>query len=409
MAVTSCPALGGGDGTFKVSGGQIIGPNGQPFIARGINMSDSDMGDAQAAIALFPGLNFVRLAIYSYQDPSAYAAFISTMTANGTVVEIEHHVETDGSTAGGGQGGIASGAWLAAENAFYASVAQANAGNPYVWFGTTNEPPTEPGLSEWQEATVNAIRGAGNNSIIMLEIAGWPGGWQTDMDPGVYASMTNVVWDTHYYGWVSGYSTDQTTVNQALAAEIAGAQTITSADGTVPALIGEYGPSTTGESLDANSTQNVEAVIDDGVAGTAGSAAWHWGQQDCCNNLNNGGSMTSPYGQTVALYINTNVVPLTQCQENQQAAQAINAAQATASAAPSTSTTTPTGTALAVSTAASSPAAAPISVDTSSSQTDALDAAQADITQAQDDAARGDTTDANALLQAAQAALGQAQ
>lgn len=336
-------------GAFHVANGRIVGPNGQTFIPRGINMADNDMGSAAAAIALFPGLNFVRLAIYSYQDPSAYASFISTMTLRGTVVEIEHHVETDGSTAGGGQGGIAGGSWLAAENAFYAAMAQAYASNSYVWFGTTNEPPTAPGLSQWQQATYNAIRGAGNTSIVMLELAGWPGGWQTDMDPSVYASMTNVVWDTHYYGWISRYSTDQNTVNQALASEIAGAQTVTSADGVVPALIGEYGPSTTGDSMDANGNQAVTSVINDGGSGTAGSAAWHWGMQDCCNNLNNGTNLTSPYGQEVLLYINTSVVPCTatEATANAMAQIAADTAQVSADAqtpAASPATTQPAAT-----------------------------------------------------------------
>jgi hypothetical protein len=326
-AAGSCPITGTASGGFHVANGQIIGPNGQPFTARGVNMADSDMGDASAAISLFPGLNFVRLAIYSYKDPSAYASFISTMTSRGTVVEIEHHVEANGATGGGGQGSIASGSWLASESAFYASVAKAYAANPYVWFGTTNEPPTQSGLSEWQQATYNAIRGQGNSSIIVLELAGWPGGWQSDMDPSVYASMTNVVWDTHFYGWVANYSTDQNTVNQALASEIAGAQTITSADGTVPALIGEYGPSTTGGSEDANATQTVQAVVNDGGSGTVGSAAWHWGMQDCCNNLNNGSVLTNPYGQTVALYINTDVVTPTACQTTARAEQQTAAIQ----------------------------------------------------------------------------------
>jgi hypothetical protein len=342
-APTVCGS-GVASGAFHVANGQIIGPNGQPFIARGINMADSDMGDASAAIALFPGLNFVRLAVYTYQDPSAYSQFISTMTSQGTVVEIEHHVETNGATGGGGQGGIASGSWLASENAFYASMAHAYASNAYVWFGTTNEPPTAPGLSEWQQATYNAIRGAGNNSIILLEIAGWPGGWQTDMDAGVYASMTNVVWDTHYYGWISNYSTDQGTVNQALASEISGAQTITSADGTVPALIGEYGPSTTGESMDPNSTQVVQAVVNDGGSGTVGSGAWHWGMQDCCNNLNSGSTLTNPYGQTVALYINTSVMPCTTAEAtaNANATLASVTTQVAAAAQTPAPATTPT-------------------------------------------------------------------
>lgn len=309
----ACDTTAATSSGFRVSGSQIIGPHG-PFIARGINVSDRDLGDADKMLTMFPGLNFVRVAVYSYQDPSFYAGFIATMTAHGTVVELEHHVETNGATGGGGQGGIASGAWLAEESAFYAAVAAANKGNPYVWFGTTNEPPGQSGLSAWQKATYQAIRGSGNTSIILLEISGWPGNWTNALDGSAYAQMTNVVWDPHFYGWVSRYSTDQATIDKALADIINSIQTITSADGKIPAMVAEYGPSTTGMSMDANGMQTVDSVINRGGAGETGSAVWHWGEQDCCNNLNNGSSLTD-LGQRVQLFIGTDVMPPTPCQQ----------------------------------------------------------------------------------------------
>jgi hypothetical protein len=108
----------------------------------------------------------------------------------------------------------------------------------------------------------------------------------------------------------------------------AAAQTIQSADGTVPVVIAEYGPSTTGMYADPNGIQSVTAVINAGANGKYGSAAWHWGQQDCCNNLSDGSgtNATSPYGQMLQLYINTSVVTPSQCRQNQQAQAAADAA-----------------------------------------------------------------------------------
>lgn len=349
----SCDTTAATSSGFRVSGGQIIGPHG-PFIGRGINVSDRNLGDADKMLAMFPGLNFVRVAVYSYQDPSFYGAFIATMTAHGTVVELEHHVETNGATGGGGQGGIASGGWLAQESAFYAAVAAAYKSNPYVWFGTTNEPPGQSGLSAWQKATYSAIRGTGNTSIILLEISGWPGGWTNALDPSAYAQMTNVVWDPHFYGWVSRYSTDQATIDKALADMIASIQTITSADGKIPAMVAEYGPSTTGMSLDANGMQTVDSVINRGGNGETGSAVWHWGEQDCCNNLNNGSSLTD-LGQKVQLFINTDVVPPTPCQQAATAQSTVTQITAQVAAeTPAMPSSEPTQTAVAT-TAATDP------------------------------------------------------
>jgi Cellulase (glycosyl hydrolase family 5) len=298
-STTGTCSIAATSGNFAVKNGQIIGPNGQPFIAHGINVYDSDMGEVQQILGTFQGLNFVRLNAYSYQVPSAYQAFIRAMTSQGIVVEIEDHTN-DAGNAGGGQGSAFTGAQLLTEGGWYSQLASAYASNPYVWFGTDNEPPAA-GISSWQESTYNSIRSAGSNAIILMELPGG-GPTTTGMTPSTYSGMTNIAIDAHFYGWVVNDSTDPGTVSAGLNDEVAAAQTITSADGTVPVIIGEYGPSTTGQSMDANGMQVVAAVTGSGL----GSAAWNLDSEDCCNNLTtspSATSLTSPYGQTVAQFI----------------------------------------------------------------------------------------------------------
>jgi hypothetical protein len=312
-AVNSCPAAAASSGGFHVVNAQIIGPNGQPFVARGVNLYDFDMGSAAGSITtIFPGLNFIRVNVHSYPDPTTYDAFVNQMTAKGIVVEFEDHPN-----AGGGQGSIYTGSQLASELQWYGNTAVHFKGNPYVWFGTFNEPPTSPGsLSQWQLQTYQAIRNAGSTSPILLEISGWAGAWNNAMDPSVYLQMTNTVWDAHFYGWVAKYSTDQSSVDAALADEVSGVQAIPSADGTMPVMIAEYGNSTDGTTVDPNGIQAVTSVINRGAAGKNGSAAWNWNPGGAADHLLNGDltATTDPYGQMVQLYIDTDVVPLTTCQ-----------------------------------------------------------------------------------------------
>ncbi len=289
-----------GNGQFQTVNGQIIDPNGNVFRAQGINVYDSQMGNASQILADFPGLNFVRLNVYSYQSPSAYASFIQTMSAAGVVVELEDHTNSTGSNAGGGSGSAFTGQQLTNESNWYASVASAYKSNPYVWFGTNNEPPAG-GLSAWEQATYNAIRGTGNTSTIMMEVpgGGYPGSSISSqgMDPSVYTSMTNIVADAHFYGWDSSYSTNQSTVNASLASLVQGSQTMISASGAVPVIIGEYGPSTNGSSTDANGSQVLTAVQQ--ASETSGGVAWGWdsGQND---NLTDGSGNLTSFGQEVA-------------------------------------------------------------------------------------------------------------
>ena len=317
-------------GAFHVVNGQIIDPNGNVFVAKGIDIGPQDMASVASSLATtFPGANFIRLAIPggTYPDPSQFKSFVAQMTAKGVVVEIEDHPYPSPGTYTGSQ--------LAAESSWYASIGAAFANNPYVWFGTMNEPNSgaygaaEAAITTQEVATYNAIRGAGNNSMIMMELYGGgnPGtiGAGFGMTAPAYANMTNIAWDLHFYGWAANYSTDQATVTSALLGStsggygIAAAQTITSADGKVPVIVGEFGDSTTGSSVDANGTQVINAVLNNGY----GYAAWQWsgqgGPDAVLNNESGGSGSLTAFGKQVAAAMATGIVTPPVVQSTQSA------------------------------------------------------------------------------------------
>src|ERR1700709_755274 len=165
--------MSGTQASFQVANGLIIGPDGQNFIAKGINIRWDQLGEAvgdgvnMPILKDFPGLNMVRVNFedyYAWDSPSQIQAAVNALTAKGIVVEIEDHT------------GISStpytGAKLAAEQAWYASVATMFKSNPYVWFGTYNEPGNGTnlaGIAAQEVATYNTIRATGNANPILME------------------------------------------------------------------------------------------------------------------------------------------------------------------------------------------------------------------------------------------------
>ena len=307
---------------FHVANGQIIGPNGQAFIARGINIYDAQLSSvvsnaaAQPLTTDFSGINMIRLNAVgdpgsSYPSAASLAPQIAELTAKGIVVEIEDHTGISDPPYTGPQ--------LAAEQSWYSSLASTFKSNPYVWFGTYNEPGNGTdlaGIAAQEEAAYNTIRATGNTNPILMEepSGGNPGLVGTNtagydgagpMTPSDYASMTNIVWDLHYYGWVSNYSTSLATVSAGLigsaagASGIAGAQTITSADGKVPVIIGEFGNSTTGGSIDPNGDQVIQAVGNSG----SGFLAWGWDPDEQGDQLITDSGQITAYGRQIAAII----------------------------------------------------------------------------------------------------------
>ena len=126
---------------FSVSNGQIIGPNGQPFIAGGVDIwagqvINDPTGSANLIASLFPNANMVRIAAgdgYAADTAAALTPFVNLMTSKGIVVEIGNYNPALTSNVGSGQA-------LTDELAWFTSLATAFKGNPYVWFSTDNEP-----------------------------------------------------------------------------------------------------------------------------------------------------------------------------------------------------------------------------------------------------------------------------
>ena len=98
------------------------------------------------------------------------------------------------------------GADLDAECAAFSTYAALYINNPYVWFETSNEPNDQSNNSSLRApagsvtaehlAVYNAVRNTGNQNIVVC-----CGATFATLNPSNYSSMTNMVWDWHYYGW----------------------------------------------------------------------------------------------------------------------------------------------------------------------------------------------------------------
>src|SRR6185437_2650711 len=135
--IDSCGGSGGsggsgGTGQFHIANGQIIDPDGHPYIAKGIDVDADQLGIISTSssgaplTSLFHGINFVRVADGKESSAATFGTFIQQVTAHGVVVEIEDHPWPLAHPYTGSQ--------LATETAWYASLAATFKNNPYVWF-----------------------------------------------------------------------------------------------------------------------------------------------------------------------------------------------------------------------------------------------------------------------------------
>lgn len=290
---------------FSVSGGKILDPNGAVWHGQGSGVLDQeitgDIGTASgAALAarmrgLLPGINLVRVANYVLNTPSLYASFVNTMTANKVVVVFEDHCTGNP---------VLTGTALTNESNWYASMATQFLGNPYVWFQSCNE----PGSNDFQQmqATYNAVRGTGSNVPVIFEAGLGANGDPTTVGSTTFTnSMRNVAWDVHAYDWMSGYSTNLTTITNDANSRISAMQTITSADGTMPVIDLETGNSTNGTSVDPGGFQEVQAAYAN--PNYVGNSAWIfdslYANTPPDNLTNPGGTTLNAFGMQVAGYI----------------------------------------------------------------------------------------------------------
>lgn len=281
---------------FSTTPSQVLDPNGVPFHGRGMNVLDNSMADAIANLFhLFPGTKFVRLAAYSYQNATAYDAFVNALTAQRCVVMIENHQSPDGTNAGGGTWWNTPG--YALEIAWYTQLATHYKNNPYVWFGTLNEAsgPIADVCNE-QRGIIQAIRGTGNGTIVAIEPRGQslpgPGGtiiYSSIEDPSFFSDLHNLVWDTHLYPWVLNGNFDQATIKANFDAQIASCAAVATGDGHSPVINGEWG--------DAITTPTFTNVINGYNMPNAG---WAWRVDGSTFDMTDGAGHLTPDGVIVA-------------------------------------------------------------------------------------------------------------
>jgi len=294
---------------FTCKYGFVYDPNGHLFVGRGVSIPDYQLSTwvsnaaCQPLTTLFPSVNCVRLDSYSYWAASTYATQIGYLTAKNIVVVIENHqnFNANGSSAGNAGGGAgviftSGNGLLSPESTWYANNATYYLTNPYVWFGTNNEPSSTSSsgnadlaaLTAWQNATYQAIRGTGSNTIVEIEQSEpyWQGKWGvlgnfpgqtplTTLTLATYNAMSSVVMGPHSYAWLWNGTTvdpgESVILNSAVGStnspyggivqQIENLQYITTEDGLVPCAICEFGPSTNGSALDPGGYSCVDAVL----------------------------------------------------------------------------------------------------------------------------------------------------
>lgn len=262
-------------GNYSVRNGQILTPSGAKFTAEGVCLLDAVIGTAVTSSAClpllkdFPTTNFVHIVNFSWAAPLSYANIIDWLTAKGIVVQIGNYATFPP---------VATGDALNQEAQWVAKLATQYKNNPRVWFCCCNEPQDwytglpNGSITAEHKAVYNAVRNtAGSNAII--GICGTGCIRTAGLDLSAYPPMRNVIWNVHYYNWLANYSADYNANVTALKNIIADHQTVSSADGIIPCLVGEYGNATDGNNVDAGGSQAVQAVLDVSPA-FAGNAAF---------------------------------------------------------------------------------------------------------------------------------------
>lgn len=302
---SSVTLTGSGTGKFQISNGQILDPSGHAWIAVGINMNTDDLAgavtDATASGVknLFPGITMIRVPMTGYPTPSQFAQMVTWVTGQNIVLEFEDHPYPIPNAYFGTD--------LTTEVAWYSQMAAYYKSNPYVWFGSMNEPQGSRSgydlsdITAQQVATYNAIRGTGagqaanTNAMILMEAGigggnpGTIGATAPGGSPSSYSSMTGIIWDHHMYPWMSQavnnnvWPTDQTFITGVVTGSVSGfygvaaAQSIQSADGVVPVISGEYGGNVDDQNNAPDHDQWLLAVT--GKLSTtklSGFLAWAW-------------------------------------------------------------------------------------------------------------------------------------
>jgi len=233
-------------GAWSVSGGKIL-RSGAPVTIFGPAILDKMMGNYPPLRLKnwFPTMNAINLAAgadgngYATAQPmSSLFGYIDAALAQKLMVLISDYAP--------GQPAVRSGADLDASCNWIGAIARNYANAPDVIFTTENE--ASGNLTPSHRRIYQAIRGAGNGSLIFMESQDGNATTTAGLDAGGYADMTNVGWNVHFYPWeynrASGNQADYDNTSRSFVSRFQ--NFARSADGIMPVLMGEGGNSTAG-------------------------------------------------------------------------------------------------------------------------------------------------------------------
>jgi hypothetical protein len=258
--------------------------------------------------ALFPNTNAIMLALgadgggyTSAPSNAAIVSYVQQANAAGFWVGLSDYVP--------GQPQVRSGQDLTNSLAWYGALAKACLGLKVYW---TTENEVGGTLDTMFAGVYAAVRGAGDNSLIFLEVQDGNPGSTSGMSAGTFADMTGVGLNVHFYPWAfTGKSGNTQAGYDATAMGYVNTlkSFAQSKDGVMPVIMGEGGNATSGNNgpID-DATINgkfatVQATLDSLKPGGLSGAMfwlhdWQGGGGDA-DTLVVGGALTQ-YGQQVA-------------------------------------------------------------------------------------------------------------
>jgi aryl-phospho-beta-D-glucosidase BglC (GH1 family) len=297
---TSPPAAGdsvAGQG-FRTDGPEIVGPDGEPFVPRGVNLLgpqsfwDAPTAGLSDAVTAW-GLNAVRLntclpggcddadgAVHDVNDD--LDGLVDELTGAGLVVILSLHQLEPGT--------LPDDAEFAAVSRWWADAARRYADNPRVWFNLLNEPGEGSPVSErWllvHERLIDTVRAEAPNVIV---VDGTQFGQEAGVDssgpvaedtsailrygPQLAARAPDIVFSVHVYEqWAPPGSEPAASVERlrTFVEEVRGRG--------LPLLIGETGGPA--DAPDGAHAQATRAAYEVAAAEQVGLLAWHGQARD---------------------------------------------------------------------------------------------------------------------------------
>lgn len=292
-------------GIFEVRGSTIYDPAGNPFVAKGVNVSGSNWvwtrptaSDADQIVDCW-NFNLVRVNSFLFRGEQPWQQYdvnndleqiVRAFTERGVVVVFEAHDRIGGYYQGGELDQLVS---------WFTDLATRYRDNPYVWFDVMNEPGGRNSIDvdNWlnvHRSVIRAIREtAGNNNIIIVEGAHGgqdAGNWESGPVPEENSAILqyadevrsfdgqtygNIVFSIHPYDqWNSGDARMADFFDRVLAQDLA-------------LIVGEYGVQT-----NADTRAATQSIFNTAVPRNIGRIVWHWDggdDNDLTQNTSQGG------------------------------------------------------------------------------------------------------------------------